>query len=157
MQNNSLNASDIIQLNTIAALCPYTDGTVVWQARAFAKLFNDTLEFENICEAISPLGSSTNSSRVGFNKNEYLNTTTAISSKLIPNPNDGNFTLLMDKEVQDLSLIVYDVTGKEVCSNSTSNTNNIQLNCTDLKNGIYFVKVFSNSVYLQSHKLVIQK
>ena len=157
LQNNSLNASDIIQLNTIAALCPYTDGTVVWQARAFAKLFNDTLEFENICEAISPLGSSTNSSRVGFNKNEYLNTTTAISSKLIPNPNDGNFTLLMDKEVQDLSLIVYDVTGKEVCSNSTSNTNNIQLNCTDLKNGIYFVKVFSNSVYLQSHKLVIQK
>lgn len=77
--------------------------------------------------------------------------------KLIPNPNDGNFTLLMNKEVQNLSLVVYDVTGKEVCSNSISNTNNIQLNCTDLKNGIYIVKVFSNSVYLQSHKLVIQK
>ncbi len=77
--------------------------------------------------------------------------------KLIPNPNDGNFTLFLDKEVQDLSLIVYDVTGKEVCSNAISNTNNIQLNCTDLKNGIYIVKVFSNSVYIQSHKLVIQK
>lgn len=77
--------------------------------------------------------------------------------KLIPNPNDGNFTLLLDKEVKDLSLIVYDVTGKEVCSNSISNTNSIQLNCTDLKNGIYIVKVFSDSVYLQSHKLIIQK
>lgn len=52
---------------------------------------------------------------------------------------------------------VFDITGKEVCNNMMTNTNNIQLNCVDLKNGIYIVKVYNNGTYLQSHKLVIQK
>ncbi len=156
LQTNSLNASGIAQVNTIAALCPYTDGTVVWQARAFAKLFNDSLEFYNTCENIN-LPTTASSSRMGMITDETTAVTELISGKLIPNPNDGNFTLLLDKEVDELSLKVFDITGKEVCNNAMTNTNNIQLNCVELKNGIYIVKVYNNGTYLQSHKLVIQK
>lgn len=80
-----------------------------------------------------------------------------ISGRLIPNPNDGNFTLLLDKEVAELGLKIFDVTGKEVCSHAATNTKSVQLNCVELKNGIYIAKIYHNNIYLQSHKLVIQK
>jgi len=156
LQTNNLSITEIGQVNSIAALCPYIDGTVVWQARAFAKLFNDTLEYTNTCEVITP-PSPAAQSRMGKPSNIEITKNVSVRGKLIPNPNDGNFTLLLDKEVEHLDIKVYDVAGKEVCNNTLSNTSMIQLNCNELKNGIYIVKVYSNGEYLQSHKLVIQK
>jgi hypothetical protein len=157
LQADSLSNAGIGQINTIAALCPYTDGTVVWQARAFARVFNDTLEFENPCETINPPNPPASARMASAENKEEVILEELINGKLIPNPNDGNFMLLLDKEVVELNLKVFDITGKEVCNNTMENTNNIQLKCMELKNGIYIVKVYNNGIYLQSHKLVIQK
>lgn len=157
LQTDSLSAMQKTTLYTLAAKCPYVDGTMVWQARALVHVFNDTLEFENACEVLQIPQTKSSARMSNATTEEDVNVLQLITGQLIPNPNDGNFTLLVDKEVNELSLKVYDIAGKEVCNATATHTNTLKLNCVDLGNGIYIVKVFSNGAYLQSHKLVIQK
>ena len=71
---------------------------------------------------------------------------------IFPNPANATFSLTK----QDAkSVTVYDVTGKQVkhFTNSTINTNKYTI--SDLKTGIYFVRITSNSSKIITKKLII--
>ena len=155
LTNNGLNASEMGQLQSIAALCPHTDGTSVWEARAFIKLFDSTV-YMNTCEQQTyPTALNSSSRMAKTTVSESVNS--EIKGQLIPNPNNGNFSIVMNEDVEDLKAEVYDVNGKFVCSNISANKNRIDILCNELTNGVYFVKVFVNNTYNETHRLIITK
>jgi hypothetical protein len=89
-------------------------------------------------------------SDLGYNENTL--------SKLIsiyPNPNQGNFTLKNNTN-KAVNILIMDATGREVYSNNTQLTSNeISLN-PNLKNGIYFIRLF-NSEFGYQEKISVQK
>ncbi|RMA56807.1 T9SS type A sorting domain-containing protein [Ulvibacter antarcticus] len=64
-----------------------------------------------------------------------------------PNPSDGNLTLSLPLNLNDATLKVYSVDGKEVFSEATNIVENetLQYNLTSLKSGIYFVHISSGN------------
>ncbi|MDP3557090.1 MAG: hypothetical protein Q8T03_06925 [Bacteroidota bacterium] len=70
MKDESLIAvSHINTLKYLAALCPFTDGASVYQARAMVKRF-DTTEYFNACEYTQPQN----------NGNRLINTVTELNT-----------------------------------------------------------------------------
>lgn len=66
--------------------------------------------------------------------------------KLYPNPNNGNFTILVSqKEVSNLNIEVFDIFGKSVYKTITNNTNT-EINTVNLPTGMYLVKLNSNEI-----------
>ena len=110
----------------------------------------------NICEQQTYPTALNNASRMA--KPTVSETVDAqIKGQLIPNPNNGNFSIVMNDEIQDLKAEVYDVNGRLVCSNASANNNRIDILCSELTNGVYFVKVFINHTYNETHRLIITK
>jgi hypothetical protein len=66
---------------------------------------------------------------------------------LFPNPNNGNFTILIDKKNTDNSSYVdiFDILGNLVY-NCTSNQNKIDISVLNLPSGIYLVRVYSDQM-----------
>lgn len=65
---------------------------------------------------------------------------------LYPNPNKGTFSIqLSQKEVKDLTVIVFDVVGKPVYQTQVSQSE-FELNLSYLPSGVYLVKLSSNTI-----------
>lgn len=155
LTNNGLNILELNQLRNIASLCPHTDGTSIWEARTFIKLFDST-EYVNVCEQTSyPIASGSQNRLATPMVSETVDT--QIKGLLIPNPNNGNFSIVLNEDVQDLKIEVYDVNSRLVCSNSKTNNSRVDILCDHLNNGVYFVKVFINNTYNETHRLIITK
>ena len=79
---------------------------------------------------------------------------------LFPNPNNGTFTLLLNEEMRDLEIRVYDFLGKPVYTERFTGsfqkgyTKQIQLNLN--RKGIYFVQVFSAISGLSVRKMLVR-
>lgn len=147
-KGDSLNTSDSLSLITLANSCPYIEGGVVYQARAlYNQLFNVYLNYEDNCPKL-------NSSRL---INEYKYTKITFTSKIYPNPNNGEFIVELDKVLKDqlIEILILDVSGKVVFSKS-SNESLIRLKI-DLKDGVYLMKVKMQDGTNAMHKLVITK
>lgn len=82
------------------------------------------------------------------------------SVKLYPNPNNGEFEILLSGlSEKNATVKVYDVTGREVFSSDEEQANGIlraKLNLSMLNSGSYFVKINSGNLVYNS-KLVITK
>lgn len=99
-------------------------------------------------------------SNVGINE-QNASQNESINAVVYPNPGNGIITLsanlLSDKSLQ---MNVMDVTGKIVHSFNeqkiSAGNNSVQLDVSDLSNGIYFIKVFDKSVS-QTVKMIISK
>ncbi len=78
---------------------------------------------------------SYNNNAVSLNDYELNNIT------IIPNPNSGLFSIETSMPIKSIQL--YDINGKIVYSNNT--TNNNQVDASHLTNGIYFIKIESDS------------
>lgn len=77
------------------------------------------------------------------NNNPPRNVKTAT---LYPNPNRGTFSILLNqKDVKDLTVIVFDLIGKPVYQTKV-NQSEFELNISNLPSGIYLVKLTSNSI-----------
>jgi Pregnancy-associated plasma protein-A/PKD domain len=158
LQTYSLTTTQITQVNAIAALCPYTDGTAVWQARTFAKVFNPKAEFFNVCERVELLIRKASVARLGAITTDIeTKEIETIIGTLVPNPNDGNFSIVTNQLANTLKAEVYNLHGKLVCTGTANNTHQLAILCEDLSNGIYFVKVFINTNYSKTHRLIITK
>lgn len=102
----------------------------------------------------------------GFNDNKIgtitftLKTTLSNSNfesasafKLSPNPSNGNVTLSqMQNGINTIA--IYDVLGKKVFNETVRNTR-IDLNLTNLKSGIYILKVETENQEISSKKLIL--
>jgi len=136
-------------LNKVATQCPLTGGHAVYQARNLIMYIeNGAIEFEDNCDDTKKSMELIPSDSVS-----YL----ASFVKLYPNPNNGNITL----EYQFTHIgefIITDISGREICRYSLSNTENkSEINCNKLINGTYIYKVFSAGKLIKVDKFIVNK
>lgn len=132
-------------LLTLANKCPFTEGEVVYQARALYNIINSTIElFNNNCP-------STSSSRL---KSTFTLTNNWIVN-LYPNPASNELFINTNNEKEDLKITITDVNGRLIADyNSKINgfNGNIKLN---MNSGIYFVTLVNQNNDKVVKKLVI--
>ena len=169
----SLTFLENLQLLILAHQCPFTDGSVVYQARNLYSLVNFVVEDYNDTYCVQ-LGfsfrtnaDSTNSNSELGNLYEQLVTNEQITKtkfraiaeyNLYPNPATNIVYINSNYQNEKINLIVNDVNGKNLIQKSINIINyQSQLNL-DLINGIYFIEITNaNNKYTEYKKLVIAK
>lgn len=151
--SNNANISNAQKnsLQTIAQLCPFTDGTSVYQARAILRYFDDSTYYSNPCEVNIPTLPNTGS-RLGTGLlSEKTNEVKAYETKLYPNPTTDE--VIVTTELTDAEIIVINVLGQVVLESKL--TNETKLDLSVLKEGTYLYKIIGNGIVLKSDKLII--
>jgi len=141
--NQSFGTMDSIALDSLSLMCPFKDGSIVYQARAlYNKRFNTTRRYIDVCAPIL----TTKKQKAG----EVFN------GQLVPNPNDGSFAIHLTNESEAAAeLHIYDITGRLVQQQPVPlHTKAIKVD-SRLNNGIYIVKLISHEGS-QSYKLIVQ-
>ena len=140
--------ADSAALTNLCVKCPYTEGFVVFRARAlYNEIYHVIENFEDIC-------GSNNNSRFA-NKTADEITKEQLKVELYPNPNNGLFTIEMAEETDDLQIKILDVAGKEIFNGNLKITNYSNTMRLDLKNGIYFVEIQSQSTQTKTIKKLV--
>ncbi|WP_284653273.1 T9SS type A sorting domain-containing protein [Flavobacterium terrisoli] len=76
-------------------------------------------------------------------------------SQVYPNPTSGHFTVNVDfNEIKDVSIIIYDVTGKTLINEYFNGEDHYQKDYDLTTSGIYFVAISAKD-YVTTHKLII--
>lgn len=136
-QTDTINASDSLTLRTLAMGCPFTDGEVVYQARAlFNAIYMSNVIFEDGC-------SSENARMMGFAESSTNTASTDLQVIIYPNPTTGETTLLMEGEENEWFIAISDIQGRKI-HEKTYTTNKINLKL-EADNGVYFVHITNNS------------
>ena len=65
--------------------------------------------------------------------------------KLFPNPNEGSFTVLFNKEMKNTNIVIYDIFGKSVFNTVIDGTS-LDLNIPNITSGLYLVKIISSEL-----------
>jgi hypothetical protein len=150
---NFINVSQWNSLKALAALCPFSDGTSVYQARTLLFNTGDTTHYMNTCEVFTP--PVANSSRLMNNSvtgNIEANVL-ALNTAVFPNPTSSELTITSD--LTDAELAVMNVLG-EVVIKTTLNPIT-KLDVSNLKNGTYLYTITKDKAIIKSDKLIITK
>lgn len=141
--NRKAKASDIVDFENIAWLCPNINGHAVYQARSV--LFNITKQqYINACEKGDPNSSKRFASSVIAN--------TATSVKLFPNPSNGNITIQTDDDLI-YNVTVYNLLGEKVFESSVLNKQSINLN--NLTSATYIIHIQNNGNLIKTERISI--
>lgn len=141
-------------------MCPYTDGAVVYQARALYNIiFTGFHRFVDNCGPVQNAKIAPPS-----NNPEKLAAEPAINvilkTALYPNPNNGAFVLKLheDLDVQKIAIDVFDINGKLILSENSTDSRESQFDLSNkLINGTYMVKVKLQDGTYDIHRLIISK
>ncbi len=90
------------------------------------------------------------SANISFDENSDEN----MEFQVIPNPATDLINILLPIVDGTQTLKIFDITGKLVYNNEYSNTSNIEVNVSELKKGIYFLKI-ENETNTYNKKVVI--
>jgi hypothetical protein len=144
--------SDSSNLIDLARKCPFTDGAIVYQARAlYNRIFDVKEEFVDICDEGVGAKSMMMEDESEVNSNEIL---------LYPNPTEEDVNIkTVNFDVEMVNVEVYDASGKLVYANNeisiVKGEGNFRLN---VKNGIYLVRIYNRiSDGYSVQKLIINK
>lgn len=149
---NAYTSSDSLNLFQLAEKCPFTEGQVIYQARALYNIINDTsITFEDVCES----GVQRISKTIENDKVESENNLT-----IFPNPSTGEINIIfINKELDFLEIKVQDLNGKIVYENKKlTSENGLSKLLLDVENGIYIVQIknpINHGYYIE--KVLIQK
>jgi hypothetical protein len=139
-KKDTLDSNDSNTLYELAASCPYSNGTIVYQARALYNALNRPyVIFKDNCR-------NNNTSRLATVIN--INTLNYFDAFVYPNPNLGKEifinTLTLDKGTVAIRLT--DLEGRTIVENNCTVTDGLSnFKITDIKNGVYFVHITNNS------------
>jgi len=79
-----------------------------------------------------------------------------VSCKVFPNPNNGQFTIILQNATSKCHVLIYNELGQAVYS-SNLNTNNTQVNLSDKATGVYFYRIITENGQLVSDgKLIVE-
>lgn len=147
-QDTLVTRGQINDLTTMAQLCPFTEGTAIYQARALLRRWNDTTFFVNDCELFAQ---AENSERfVAPAKSEEV----AKPIKVYPNPTSGLLTVEGCSKICIFELT--DMLGRKLLSQPLSeNATLIDLHV--LNNGTYLYKIVQDGRTIRQDKLVINR
>ncbi len=151
MKDESLiTTAHINSLKSLAALCPFTEGTSVYQARALIKHY-DTTEFFNPCE---------NNPVIVNNGNRFMNSNTelnqskdALSTLIYPNPAGNEITV--STNVDGAKLFIFNLVGQMVLESDLNTLTKIDV--SHLTTGSYIYKIIKDGKIIKVDKLVISK
>lgn len=149
---NANTSSDSLNLFQLAEKCPFTEGQVIYQARALYNIINDTsINFVDFCES----GVQRISKTIENDKVESENNLT-----IFPNPSTGEINIIfINKELDFLEIKVQDLNGKIVYENKKlTSENGLSKLLLDVENGIYIVQIknpINHGYYIE--KVLIQK
>ncbi|MCA0154055.1 reprolysin-like metallopeptidase [Winogradskyella vincentii] len=83
-----------------------------------------------------------------FNSNDVL---------VYPNPNKGDFNIVMNREYQDVNIQLFDIQGREIFNKKYGvDSNTININNINLTSGVYLLRINADGNILDK-KLVIKK
>ena len=138
---------DNTALKILANKCPFIEGEVVYQARAFYNIINSTVElFSDNCP-------NNNSSRLSNSSVSDINW----NVNIFPNPASNELFISTSLNTEDLKVTITDVNGRIVGDyniKTNGSIGNIKLN---MNSGIYFVTLANNNNEKAVKKLVITK
>ncbi len=159
-KDSTFNSNDSLSLITLANMCPYVDGAVVFQARALYNiLYNGFYPFSDNCNpVIDARGVNTNNVITGIEEEKGINV--ILKSTLYPNPNNGNYVLKFNKAVekQNVEISIFDISDKLVFKQRNFVDTGTALEVSnDLLNGTYLVKVKLDDGTIDMHRLIISK
>jgi hypothetical protein len=162
-----------IQLLLLAYQCPFTDGQVVYNARALYNLVNQTAIVYNDfnCNALGfSFGRTASDSVKLSNDDESILMQLEVLEKqsvekfkpfekytLYPNPATNYVTIVSNTNTENVHIQITDVNGKILISGAKAILNfetSLQLN---LISGIYFVNITNDNGNKEVKKLVIVK
>lgn len=148
---SAISESDLNDLRILAAKCPFTDGTSVYQARAFLMPYDST-SYINACEFNAPPNSS---SRFTSNANAgvEIDNPHSIETKVYPNPASDELTVVT--EAVDARIIIYNILGVEVINEAIPST--LKLNVKEIPSGTYLYKITVDGITVKNDKLIINK
>lgn len=152
--NQVLTEQDVLDLKIIAEKCPFTEGEVVYKARAMYSELSDSVQvFEDPCVEGSGLKSFlTENSEIQTERNTIA---------IFPNPAKSEVNILLkQKELPThIQVLVTDLNGKVVYNNSFvenhDSKSQIHLN---VETGMYIIQItnnMNNEYFIE--KLLIQK
>ncbi len=158
-KTNAYTPADSLNLITMANTCPYTNGGVVYQARALYNiLYSGYYRFIDNC-----LTNASNSRLINNIDNaDNINQQTVnviFKSKLYPNPNMGEFSIELTNKVEQtkVQICIFDNNGKQFVKEEKQVINSV-VNCNyNLINGTYLVKVILQDGSVDVHRLIISK
>ena len=149
LQADSLVSSgQISDLQTMAALCPFTDGLAVYQARALMRNWDDSTRYYNDCENTAPELNNTNA-RFTNNAAQYEKL-----PAVYPNPTNGS--LIVNSGCKNCIFEVYDIAGKKVLSQKL-NENETKVELSSLNSGTYLYNIIQDGVVLKADKLILNR
>jgi len=141
-QTDTLSASDSAGLVALANMCPYVDGSIIYNARAlYSFVFNDLSMFAD-ADCDPNAGSDARHANTDSTTSPSLSTGAGLQQyKLFPNPNDGNLTLIqLIADTQPVNIEVLNATGVSVYNITLSFENaGTQLNIPDKVPGLYLI------------------
>jgi hypothetical protein len=152
-KTENLDGDDLSSLDNLVGLCPYLDGAIVYQARAFYNSFYNTyITYTDEC--------SSGGAKIGKNENSESKIDLILKSTLFPNPNYGNFRIRFNVyfKKQQVEVKIADLSGRLIVKERMiiDETNEITIN-RNLTNGTYIVKVFLPDGTYDRHRLIINK
>lgn len=151
--DSTYNGSDSLDLITIAYKCPFSDGSVVYQARAlFNMIYTSVVLFSDNC----PVEDDTNTRHALNGYNEKISNL-KWTADLYPNPATNDLFITGSNENEVLQVIITDVSGKQVESYTLKTQAHTAKLLLDLNSGIYFVTLSNSNNETVVKKLVISK
>jgi hypothetical protein len=145
----------------IANACPETHGIVVNKAQALYNLITktNTVFTSNCGTAAGSRILNTNSTSTEEIKEEIVSTMIEENVSLSPNPNTGTFSLLFN-QLDDITvkINIYDLNSKLMDSRNLKIIDKqINVEVSQLKNGVYLLEVISDKGLVKKQRLVINR
>ena len=145
--DSSMSSADSMEVNTLANMCPLSDGMVIFNARALNALANGASSMypDNCTDGADTIAARKINSK--GNGNSLTNLKSAQSFKLFPNPNDGNFVI--QQQVVDNTLIrvaIIDAMGRNIYDESLQFSGGIgRLKVGNIDPGLYLLELIDNN------------
>jgi hypothetical protein len=152
---SNTSANSISVMKQLAQKCPYSDGAVVYNARALLKVWGDNEAYFNACE-IATLPDE----KVARQMITPMQDNTFTQNVLVyPNPTNGEFSIAYAFENTSNTFELYDIMGKIAFSKTLIGSTGVETVATsDLVTGIYFYKITDYTGKIAfTGKLVINK
>ncbi|MFL5753159.1 MAG: T9SS type A sorting domain-containing protein, partial [Bacteroidia bacterium] len=143
---------EVQQLQEIAVLCPYTEGTAVFQARSLLRGVDTTI-YQNNCSY--SIDSAQGNSRIAYSSLDS-------AKDLVVYPNPADYLIYVGNMLRHgnakAKILIFSTLGDKVLEQMLNIQENVnQVDLSTLKQGVYLYKIFIDNVSVKTERLILVK